>query len=166
MRVLVIGVGNPARQDDALGPALAEQLEKLAIPGVTVDADYQLAVEQAAMIAEHQAVIIADADASGAEPFSWKRCAPSRTLDFSSHGVSPQTLLGLAEEFGGKPTPTFILGIRGYQFGSLQEGLSTGALRNLAAAQAFLEKLLREPELLESLPATPGIAEEIRSSRA
>ena len=47
-KVLLIGYGNPGRLDDGLGPALAAAVEKLAIPGVTVDADYQLNVEDAA----------------------------------------------------------------------------------------------------------------------
>jgi DNA-binding response OmpR family regulator len=44
-RVLVIGYGNPGRLDDGLGPALAETLQRLDLPGVTVDADYQLTAE-------------------------------------------------------------------------------------------------------------------------
>ena len=47
-RVLVIGYGNPGRQDDGLGAAVIERLEALGLEGVTVDADYQLNIEDAA----------------------------------------------------------------------------------------------------------------------
>ena len=39
VKTLLIGYGNPGRLDDGLGPALAEAVAKLAIPGVTVEAD-------------------------------------------------------------------------------------------------------------------------------
>ena len=34
--MLLLGYGNPGRLDDGLGPALAAQVERLALPGVTV----------------------------------------------------------------------------------------------------------------------------------
>ena len=51
--ILLIGFGNPGRLDDGLGPALADAIEKLALPGVTVESNYQLTVEDAAEIAKH-----------------------------------------------------------------------------------------------------------------
>jgi len=66
--VLVIGYGNPGRRDDGLGPALAERLQELRLPGVDVDADYQLTVEDAAAAAEHDVVVFADAAQAGPEP--------------------------------------------------------------------------------------------------
>ncbi len=143
MKVLLLGIGNPGRQDDGLGPALAEAVERLAIPGVTVDADYQLTVEDAAAIAEHEVVIFADADATGEAPFSLRPVEPRRALEFSSHGVEPETLLGLAEEISGRAPPAYVLGIRGHRFGELREELSAEAREHLAAALAFLEPWLR-----------------------
>ena len=35
-RTLLLGWGNPGRLDDGLGPALAETIERLALPGLTV----------------------------------------------------------------------------------------------------------------------------------
>ena len=70
--VLLLGYGNPGRLDDGLGPALAARVEALALPGVTVQADYQLCLEDAEAAARHDVVIFADAAASGAEPFSFQ----------------------------------------------------------------------------------------------
>ena len=143
MRALLLGIGNPGRQDDGLGPALAEAVERLAIPGVTVDADYQLTVEDAAAIAEHEVVIFADADAAGEAPFSFRTVAARRALEWSSHGVEPETLLGLVEEIFGRAPPAYVLGIRGRCFGELREELSDEARQHLAAALAFVEEWLR-----------------------
>jgi hydrogenase maturation protease len=143
MRALLLGIGNPGRQDDGLGPALAEAVERLAIPGVTVDADYQLTVEDAAAVAEHEVVVFADADAAGEAPFSFRQVEPVRALEWSSHGVEPETLLGLVEEIFGRAPPAYVLGIRGRSFGELREELSDEGRRNLAAAVTFVEAWLR-----------------------
>ena len=82
-KVLLIGYGNPGRLDDGLGPALATAIEKLGIEGVTVDAAYQLSVEDAAAAAEHDIVVFADADVSGPEPFRFHRIEPAPALSFS-----------------------------------------------------------------------------------
>src|SRR5450432_1649313 len=51
-RILVIGYGNPGREDDGLGPAAAAEIERLGRPGVSVRGNYQLVLEDAADVAE------------------------------------------------------------------------------------------------------------------
>ena len=87
--VLFIGYGNPGRRDDGLGPGLAERVERLAIPGVTVDSDYQLTVEDAEAVARHEVTIFADASIGGMEPFYFRRVEAHGVPGFSSHGVEP-----------------------------------------------------------------------------
>jgi len=90
-RFLLIGYGNPGRLDDGIGPALAAQVEKLGIPGLTVDSDYQLTVEHAADVAHCDAVIFADADVSGPKPFGFREIRPTQgTTGFSSHALEPE----------------------------------------------------------------------------
>jgi hydrogenase maturation protease len=84
-RVLVIGYGNPGRADDGLGPALAEGLEALRIPGLTVESDYQLSIEHAAMAAEHDIVVFADADPLADGPFYLRQVDPAAGGRFTSH---------------------------------------------------------------------------------
>ena len=60
-KILLIGYGNPGRSDDGLGPALAAQIAALGLAGVTVDIDYQLTVDHAALIATQDVVVFADA---------------------------------------------------------------------------------------------------------
>jgi hydrogenase maturation protease len=141
--VLVIGYGNPGRMDDGLGPALVEALEKLAIEGVDLDADYQLIVEDAAAVAAHKVVVFADAAETGPEPFYLRPVEPKGELGFSSHGCQPEAVMALAQELFRADTKGYILGIRGYEFNEFREALSDRARANLAAATEFLVKVLR-----------------------
>ncbi len=141
-KVLVIGYGNPGRRDDGLGPALAAALEELNLPGVTVDSDYQLSVEDAANVAEHDVVVFADADTNGPAPFSFQRIEPRASISFSTHSVTPEAVLGLAAELFNSPTPGYVLGIRGYEFNEFGERLSEQARANLAAALEFIKPVI------------------------
>jgi Ni,Fe-hydrogenase maturation factor len=55
-KILFIGYGNPGRLDDGLGPALAARIDALSLKGMTVEADYQLAVENAFDVSMHDVV--------------------------------------------------------------------------------------------------------------
>ncbi len=142
-RFLVIGYGNPGRLDDGLGPALAEALEAKAIPGVTVESDYQLVVEDAAQVAEHDVVVFVDAAVAGREPFFVRRIGTKPAQGLGSHTIEPEALMGLARDAFGAETRGFALGIRGYEFNEFGERLSERARRNLDAALEFLESRLR-----------------------
>lgn len=145
MRVLVIGYGNPGRLDDGLGPAFAERIGALALPGVTVDADYQLTVEDAAEVARHEVVWFADASRDAAEPFTLQPLAPETGgVGFSSHSVSPGAVLGLAKALFSATPRAWLLAIRGYAFDAFGEGLSALAAANLSAAVEGVAPLLRE----------------------
>ncbi len=83
-RVLLLGYGNPGRQDDGLGPAAAAEIEKLEWPGVTVCDNYQLVVEDAIEIAEHDVVWFVDAARTGAEPYEVRALSPAFDVAFTS----------------------------------------------------------------------------------
>ena len=72
-KVLFIGYGNPGRLDDGLGPAIASEIEKLEIKDIKCDSDYQLSVEDAVDINQHDIVIFADADESFEGIFYFKK---------------------------------------------------------------------------------------------
>jgi hydrogenase maturation protease len=146
-RILVIGYGNPARRDDGLGPATAEILERQSLTNVTVMASYQLSVEDAAAIAEHDAVVFVDAAAEGPEPFFFRRVSYIPALSFSSHSLEPSSVLALARDLFDADRAGFAMGIRGYEFDGFGEHLSTQAEANLAAAVQFLVPVLRDRSL-------------------
>jgi hydrogenase maturation protease len=148
-KILVIGYGNPGRLDDGIGPAAADAMDKISLDNVTVDADYQLTVEDAAAVAEHDAVIFVDAAVRGSEPFYFKRIEPRSALKFSSHSVDPAAVLGLAYDLFNAKTAAYVMGIRGYEFNEFGETLSEGALANLASALTFLQTICREGDFRE-----------------
>jgi hydrogenase maturation protease len=142
--LLVYGYGNPGRGDDGLGPALALAFERVEPTLATVDSNYQLTVEDAAELAEHDVVIFADAAVSGPEPFGFERVEPGGGIGFSSHSVSPGSLVALTSELFGVKVEAYALGVRGYEFGELTEKLSLRAEANLGPALAFLRSAARE----------------------
>lgn len=142
-QVLLIGYGNPGRLDDGLGPALAEIIEKKNLQGLDVDADYQLTVEDASAIAQHEIVIFADASVNGNEPFYFERLKPKPAVSFSSHSVEPEALVALSQELFGSLAKCYVLGIRGYEFNEFGERLSEKAQINLKAAAEFIEEKIK-----------------------
>ena len=152
--VLVIGFGNPAREDDGLGPAAASVIEKLGLNNVTVDADYQLTVEDSADVAQHDTVIFVDASVSGKEPFSFSQLIPEKQESFSSHSVRPEAVLGLAKDLFNAGTEAYMLGIRGYSFNMFKEVMTEKALDNLEKAVHFLMDVLHSKDFHKAIDMT------------
>jgi hydrogenase maturation protease len=143
-RILVIGYGNPGRSDDGLGPALAERLEAMGLPGVTVDSDYQLSIEHAEMAARHDIVVFADADSSCAEPFRLRPVAAENAREFTSHAMAPGEVLRIAGNCFGVSPDGYVLGMRAPVLKPFSEGLSPSAREGLEAALEFLVKFISE----------------------
>ncbi len=143
LKVLLIGYGNPGRLDDGLGPALARLIEERQLPGVTVDADYQLMVEDAAAVGAHDVAVFADAAVGGREPFAFSRIVPAGELGFSSHSLEAPAVMALARDMFGAHTRGYALGIRGYAFNDFGERLSPRAQANLEQATAFIDGVIR-----------------------
>ena len=143
-KVLLIGYGNPGRLDDGLGPACAEAVAALDLPGLTVDSDYQLTVEDAAEIAKYDVVIFADASVSAVDPFDFVPVRPSGEPGFSTHSVEPEAVLAMAHEMFDGKTLGFALAIRGHEFNEFGETLSEQAQSNLAEAITFIEGVIRQ----------------------
>ena len=140
-RVLVLGYGNPGRQDDGLGPAAAAEVGGLGLADVTAYDNYQLNIEDAVDVAAHDIVWFIDATKSG-PPFAVSELSPSPTVDFTSHIVRPQTILAIAEQGYERTPKAFLLAIRGYEFEFL-EALTPAAEDNLRLAIAMLADRLR-----------------------
>ena len=149
--VFVIGFGNPAREDDGLGPAAAEIVERSNIDGVEVDIDYQLSVEHAADIDGYPMVVFIDAAISGEEPYVFERVTSKHVDSFSSHSVSPEQVLGLAEKLFDARTEGYVLGIRGYSFDMFKEGMTDKAKTNLELAAFRLVAALKSGDIVDSM---------------
>lgn len=142
--ILIIGIGNPSRGDDALGPLLIDRLHGLNLPGVELLTDFQLQVEHTLDIQGRHAVVMVDAAASGPEPFFFTPITPATDVSYSSHAMTPQALLATYSKLNlTAPPQSFLLGIRGYFF-ELGTEASVPAQSNLDEAQSFLSGWLQQ----------------------
>jgi Ni,Fe-hydrogenase maturation factor len=120
--------------------------------GVTLEFRYQLNVEDAYTIRDFDLVIFADAagiSADGAaaadapEDVALTGIVPSATIAFTTHELSPASVLALCHELYGRAPRAFTLAIRGYEW-DLGEELSAGGRANLVRAAKILHRFLEE----------------------
>jgi len=141
--ILIIGYGNPGRQDDGLGPACARMIKTLKLNYVTVDISYQLVVEHAYDMSSADFVIFIDASRSGESPFYFRELVDSdNPTGLGSHTVSPHALKKLAYTVYASSPKCYVLGIRGYQFDQFEEKISVEAKSNLALAVDYISDWL------------------------
>ncbi|MBL7846341.1 MAG: hydrogenase maturation protease [Cyclobacteriaceae bacterium] len=137
-RTLIVGIGNNGRGDDGLGWKFAD--EAAAWEGVDVEYRYQLQVEDAAMIKDYRTVIFVDAIANSLpDGFAFNDCEPKPTPSFTTHRLSPGTVLWLCRELYGVMPKAYTMAIEGVQF-ELGGSLSEPAGENLVRAVANLEE--------------------------
>jgi hydrogenase maturation protease len=140
-RTLVLGIGNPGREDDGLGPVLAARVEALGLPGVDADANYQLNIEDAEACSRYAVVVFADAARKLRTPFRFSSLEPVTAATMTSHELGPGAVLALCERLYGRRPDARLLALRGHRWG-VKEGLSPAAARDLEAALAFLADFL------------------------
>ena len=139
---LVIGIGNPSRGDDALGPLLVERIEAMELPGVECLTDFQLQVEYALDLVGREEVVFVDATVADDGPFSFTPVLPVRDASATTHALTPAAVLDAYVQVTGRPPPPArVLAIRGYAF-ELGEELSARAGANLYAAESALVRAL------------------------
>lgn len=166
-RVLVIGVGNGYRGDDAAGLVVAERIGTIAAPGAQVPAIQVIRHEgePVSLIedwAGSSAVYLVDAVASGGEPGSVYRfdaTAAPLTAEFSrrgTHAVGVAETIELARALGRLPRRVVAYGIEAGSFAT-GAGLSPPVRRAIAVVCA---------RLLEELGPQPGSAAMPRPQRA
>lgn len=139
--ILVVGYGNPGRQDDGLGPAVVQELEKLHLPGLILEADYQLSIEHAADVGQSDQVIFVDAAVRGTEPYQVKRLEPSRSIEFTSHALGPEAVLAICRDTFQHTPEALLVAVRGYSF-EFAEGLTDKARQNKSKALEFIKNLI------------------------
>ena len=139
--ILIFGVGNESRGDDALAPLLVRQLQAEGIRYVEFIEDYQLQVEHVTDLLDRSAVLFVDADMSCIEPFHFSEIAAEKDGSYTSHVMTPFALLHTFRQvYGMDAPPAFLLRIRGYDF-ELGNPLSDKAAANLEAAMGMAREL-------------------------
>jgi hydrogenase maturation protease len=145
--VLIFTWGNPSRGDDALGPALfdlleAHKLDTGELPEVEVLTDFQLQIEHTVDLEERECIIFVDASITCAEPFEMEQLVAVRDDTFTTHAMSPASLLSVYKQVNAsEPPASWLLTIRAYEFG-LGKEMTAKARTNLRHA---FEHILTKP---------------------
>jgi hydrogenase maturation protease len=145
-RILIYGIGNPSRQDDALGIAFIEELQEWVnaekLPNIFFDSNYQLNIEDAYDVSEKDVIVFVDASVEPIDDFYFRQIFSGDTISFSSHSMNPESVISLCEELYGKKPPAFLLTIKGFSW-ELDSRMTDKALENLNAAMDFAKELLK-----------------------
>ncbi len=139
MRTLIIGIGNPLRGDDGIGPAIIEALEVRGLgQHATLVAAHQLLPEHASLAAGHDAVIFVDASVAlkPGEIDVTRVTPPANTEAFCSHHLTPEWLMHAAAALYGATCDAVLITLGGQAWD--QAELSKPAS---AAVDAIQEKL-------------------------
>ncbi len=144
-RIFVYGFGNPGRRDDGLGPALVSMVEEDGELSsmVETDSNYQLNVEDALTVSACDAVIFADATVSEEHDVHFREIEASADISFTTHSMSPESVLALCRELYNPAIRGYVLAMRGYEW-DLAEGLSPSARENLAKAFGLLKCAVKD----------------------
>ena len=141
--VLVIGYGNPGRQDDGLGPAFVKAFA-VSEYALSLSDPYQLTVEDALSFKDDIFVVFVDAAKTVSEPFSFQEIQASTEHGLGSHTLCPEALLQLSDTVFGVRPKAFIMAIEGYEFDAFNEQLSAAATNNLRQAIDFFNLWLND----------------------
>lgn len=143
LKILVYGYGNPGRQDDGLGVAMTDKIEKWAhkesLASIEVESNYQLNIEDASNISGHDIVYFVDASKENIDSFYIEEVTPSEKADFTTHSASPGFILDLCHKIYKKYPQTYLLHIKGYEWEFMEE-MTEKAKNNLEKAFQFLKK--------------------------
>ena len=141
-KILIIGYGNPGRQDDGLGVMLVDELhswaDKAHMDYVYTDSNYQLNLEDSATISDFELVIFADASRADISDFKLVELESSPEADFTMHAVSPGFILHVCEQIFHRRPKAFLLHIKGYEWEFMAQP-TTDALKNLEKALAYMK---------------------------
>jgi hydrogenase maturation protease len=135
-RVLVIGVGNPYRRDDAAARLAVRRLRDGAPEEISVREFDGEGTSLLAAWQEADLVIVLDAVSSGAPPGTVRRFdaadgpLPAAVLRDSTHAVGVPEAVELARALGRLPARLIVYGIEGADFAA-GEGLSPDVERGL-----------------------------------
>jgi hydrogenase maturation protease len=145
--VIVFGYGNPWRQDDGVGPALAERIVGWLVDrGADAEAeiDQQLLPEAVESLRDRDLALFCDADLREApEGFRFEEVVPGGRFEgLNLHTVGPSWFLSLAESIGLAVPEARLLSVQGVSFDladTLTEECVRRANRAFAAFVRFWE---------------------------
>lgn len=142
-KILCLGVGNPGRQDDGLGPLFVAKLENKFLNTKTYDFEtkYQLQIEDAELFSHYDLIYIIDASKEeDLASYKIDDVLASEQHPFSTHALNFEAVLYLAKDMFSFTGVVKVLSIKGYKF-ELKEALSNEARQNFDRAYTYFIKL-------------------------
>jgi hydrogenase maturation protease len=152
--VVVIGVGNALRGDDAAGLAVAEEIRTCAPEGVAVRVCEEEPTRLIDAFGDADVAFLVDAVSTGAPAGTVHRFdasdgpVPSLELRSSTHALGIGEALELARALGRLPRRTVVFGVEGRDFVA-REGMTPAVADGVARASA---RLLKEVAACTSKP--------------
>jgi hydrogenase maturation protease len=141
-KILLHAFGNSGRGDDGLGnefiSRIEQWIEKNNLHSIDTESSFQLNIEHAAGMADHDIVIFVDASKADIPSYSFDQVFSKSQYSFTSHSISPSILLSVCKELYDSSPLVYLLQIKGYQW-EFGAGLSTKASKNLQNAIKFVK---------------------------
>ena len=147
-KILIYGYGNPGRQDDGIGARFIELVDewiaKDKLTGIYTDCNYQLNVEDSALIADYDTVIFVDASVvADVEKYRLDIVEPNNaTIEFTMHAVSTAYVVDLCRKIYGKTPEAYVLHVKAYEFEFI-EVLTPKAEENMKEAFEYLKGFVK-----------------------
>jgi hydrogenase maturation protease len=138
--LLVIGYGNTLRQDDGVGPRVAERIEARHLPGVRTLICDQLSPEHAEAIAHARVTVFVDAVVGAPRHVRLQRVKPRATTQLMAHAAEPGTMLALARDVYGPAPQAWLVPIPALRMGFGLD-ISVTARRGIEDAMRTIERL-------------------------
>ena len=170
MKTLLLGWGNPDRQDDGAAwhilaevarrsglPLPDEEGESFAEPGAELDLFFtlQLTPELSEMVAAYPRVAFLDAHTgSVANDLNLQPLSPYFQTSPLTHHLTPESCLELALRLYGSAPEAWLVSVRGYEFGFARE-LSPQTSALVQQAATCLIAWLTTGQMLPPAPAFP-----------
>lgn len=124
LMVLIIGIGNPFRRDDGIGPTVAGRIAALGLPGVEVRLESGEGTKLMQSWAGQDEVIVIDAVRSGEQPGrvhvleAHHVPVPTAYFHYSSHAFGLAEAIEVGRVLGELPPRLIVIGVEGRDFAS------------------------------------------------
>jgi hydrogenase maturation protease len=142
MRVLVLGYGNPDRNDDGVAWFVLQKLRADPPAGAELETAHQLEIDHAERIAQFDLVLFVDAATPDtSEPLSVIEVSAAREPQATTHHILPADVLAFARKLYGRCPRALVVRIRGCDFGFGSE-LSPGTRESAEAAVVRIRGLI------------------------
>ena len=139
---MIFGIGNSARQDDGLGWAFLDEVEKKDRFKGELHYRYQLNIEDAETVSEAEQVLFVDANSESLEENCiLEECELNGEISYTTHALNPGAIIALCKDVYDKQPKAYVLRIKGYGW-ELEEGLSSKGKQNLKEALELINDLI------------------------